>query len=199
MLKIEWDGKKLEEVIKNYPGNYTILDYWIPLWVYVDDLEISGLKEIPGGDVTHIITFLPELLSIIQLFDPEKLDKRDFIYERNANENLITGGGFRFMVDHDETTDLLNINYTSKGIQEWRTITIPLKEYTEGVLLATREMISDIQRIAPEANRDDDGLHSLKKDYNTICGWYEERYHEPPEEKYVIPNRFYRKTNPPYS
>jgi hypothetical protein len=190
MLRIEWDRVNLENQMKSWKG-ISILDYWIPLWVYIDDIEISGLKGIPEGDVTHLITFLPELLSVIQLFDPEKLDKKDFIYERNVNENLITGGGFRFLVNHDETTDLLQINFISKGIQDWGTITIPLKEYTEGVLQATREIVLDIQRIAPEASVDDDGLLSLEKDYNMIRGWYEERYHEPVEEKYEIPNRFY--------
>nr|WP_321352129.1 hypothetical protein [uncultured Methanoregula sp.] len=191
MLRIEWDKKDLKEVINNYPGNYTILDYWIPLWVYIDDIEISGLKDIPGGDVTHIRSFFPEILSVIKIFDWGNLGRIEFSFNRmNPQENDVTGGGFKFALTYNNLEDKLTVSYTNKGITRWQKIEIPLKDYTEGALKAVNEIISDIEQIAPESSSDGE-LIWLKVNYNTIRGWYEERYHEPIEEKYVIPQRFF--------
>ncbi len=187
MLRIEWDKKSLEEVVHKYPGKHTILDYWIPLFVYVDTLEISGLKEIPEGDVTHISTFFPELLSIIQLFDPEKLKTAYPFNELGIQKNRVTGGGFELLFKFDEDLDSLTMYYSNKGIPESRSIKIPLKEYVEGVLHASKEILKDINIIAPEKYMDDSGVTSLQTSYYTVRRWYEERYHEPVEDKYQIP------------
>jgi hypothetical protein len=190
MLRIEWDKGFLENQIWLFRKSWTILDHWTPLFVYVNDVEISGLKDVLGGDISQILSFFSELMSIFMIIDPERLGKKEFIFSRRNNENLVTGGGFKFNVELDKKTDILKINYTNKGITEWRTIMIPLKEFAEGALSATKEVISDIERIAPERSADDDGLISLKMDYNTIRSWYEERYRAPVEVKYVIPKKF---------
>lgn len=196
MLRIEWDKEALEHQMRTFPHSFSILDYWVPLFVYVNDIEISGLKDIPGGDVSHLTSFFPELMSIFMIIDPERLGKEKFIYVRKNLDNQVTDyqvtgyGGFEFTVELDEKTDVLTINYTNKGITEWHTVTIPLKEFAEGALSATKEVISDVERIASDKSADDEFLISLKKDYNTIRNWYEERYEVPAENKYVIPERF---------
>jgi hypothetical protein len=194
MLRIEWDKGGLEwQINKWHNSYYTILDYGIPIFVYVDDIEISGLKEPPLGDVTYIITFFPELLAVIQIFDPE-LKKRYPFNEGGIQRNQVDGGGFEFTFDYDNKTDALTINYVTPRIpsrRDWHKITIPLKDYVEGVLRAAKEIIADFQRFEPEKSVDDDGVLSLQLEYNTIRQWYEERYHEPVEKKYVVPARFY--------
>ncbi|NMB79433.1 MAG: hypothetical protein GYA23_10120 [Methanomicrobiales archaeon] len=191
MFKIRWDKEKLKHELLNGYQSYSIMDHWIPVFVYVGEIEISGLKDIPGGDVTHILTFFSDTLSVIQLFDPEKLGQTDFVVGRKVRGNVVTGGGFEYSAVYDKITDCVTIQYKNKGITNWRTITMSLREYAEGVLAAAREIISDIRRIAPEKSADDDFLIGLEMDYNTIRSWYEERYHAPVEEKYVIPARFY--------
>ncbi|MDQ1254219.1 MAG: hypothetical protein QG646_3445 [Euryarchaeota archaeon] len=189
MLQIEWNKKVLEHEMRIAHHSLSIIDRWIPIFVYINDIEISGQEDIPEGDVSHLTSFFPELMSIFMIIDPERLGRKEFIYSRK-NDNRVTGGGFEFTVELDKKTDTLTINHTNRGIREWRTVTIPLKEFAEGALSATKEVISDIERISPYESADDD-LISLKMDYNTIRSWYEERYGVPVEVKYVIPERFY--------
>jgi len=188
MLRIEWDKKELETRIMSH-SSYSIMDQWIPVFVYIDNIEISGLKNIPNGDITHLISFFPNLMSIFQEIDPEKFGKIEFMKGPRTG-NLVEGGGFKFTVLLEKKTDVLTINYSNKGIREWQTITIPLKEFINGALYAANEIISDFQRIVPRESEDDEFLTTLKLYYNLIREWYEERYHESVEEKYVIPHEY---------
>lgn len=196
MFRIEWDKEFLENQMRISHHAFSILDYWTFLFVYVNDIDISGQEDIPERDVSHLTSFFPQMMSIFMIIDPERLGKEEFSYIRKNLDNRITdyrvaSGGFEFTVELDKKTDVLTINYKNRGIKEWRTVKIPLKEFAEGALSATKEIISDVERIAPEKSVDDSDLIALKMDYNIIRSWYEERYGVPVENKYMIPERFY--------
>jgi len=185
MLKIIWDKEELEHEITTYNPVVSALDVGVYLQMYIDEIEISGLENIPGRDITLIITFFPDLLSFIQLFD-NKLDL-DPSNPHKFLRNIVEGGEFKFKGVLDEEADILTLDYTNKGIKGWRSISIPFKGYIEGSLAATKEIISDVERIAQELCKNDEFLISLKDDCNLVRKWYEKRYNEQVEEKYQIP------------
>ncbi|MBN1432882.1 MAG: hypothetical protein JW931_08940 [Methanomicrobiaceae archaeon] len=191
MFRIVWDKADVEDGIKNYhPSDISIIDFWIPIYVYVDDVEISGLEKCPRGDVMYITEFFFDLLCVISLFDDSP--KIIFSYDHGKQENLVDGNSnFNFSLSLDEQSDILTLNYKSIGAKERRSINMPFKDYIEGSLAATREIISDIERLVPEYCKKDYGLFDLKSHWNLIRGWYEKRYNEPVEEKYSIPQEYY--------
>jgi hypothetical protein len=190
MFKIVWDKELLEEQIRKYPPSLSVLDYSTFISVYVDDVEISGLEKYPCGDVMHVLTFFFDLICVISLFDDSP--KIIFSYDHGKQENLVDGNSsFSFSLSIDEKSDILTLNYRSIGEKERRSITLPFKDYIKGALAATKEIISDVEGIAPEYCKKDTSIFDLKDYWNRICDWYEERYNEPVEEKYQIPKEYY--------
>jgi hypothetical protein len=190
MLRIVWDKKRLEHEIIKWPSNMTLMDHWIPLFVYIDEAEISGINEIPGGDITNIGSFFLNLMAVFKSIDPNNLGKTNFHFAYVNNENKVAGGGFEFFITFNEETDILAIKYNNRIKREYRIKTIPLKEFTGGVLMAVKEIIADLQRIDPDNSPNDEDIISLKIEYNTIRSWYEDRYKKTVENKYVIPDEY---------
>jgi hypothetical protein len=174
MFKVVWDKEAVENGIRSSEGDLFFLDFWVPIQVYADDVEISGLNEIPGGDISNVSSFFPNLLYVFQSMDPENLKDKNFCFGGNI-KNKVYGGGFDFYVNHDKNTDMVTIKYTNRAVKEFRVLQIPLRDYAEGVLYSTAKLIEEIMQVAPD-KKDDNSFHCLKNSYEIIQKWYRERY-----------------------
>jgi hypothetical protein len=71
MFKIEWDKEEVERKIRANEGDVGFLEFWTPVHVYVNSVDISGLDEAPRGDVTHFFNlFINIFLSSSILIPP---------------------------------------------------------------------------------------------------------------------------------
>lgn len=174
MFKVVWDNSAVERGIRSGEGDLYFLDFWVPIQVYADDVEISGLNEIQGGDISNVSLFFSNLLFVFQSIDPEKLGDKDFHFWSNV-KNKVSGGGFEFCVYHDRETDMLTIKYTNRAIKEFRILHIPLRDFAEGVLQSERELLDLILKVAPQY-KDDIAYLDLNRGYEILLKWYTERY-----------------------
>jgi hypothetical protein len=174
LFKIIWDKKKVEQNIRTGKGeSYDFLDFWVPIQVYVDNIEISGIKDTPEGGISNISIFFMSIMFVFQSIDPDKLRDENFCFWSNVN-NKVNGSSFTYFANLNKETDSLTLKYINR-VTRGSTIEIPLKDYTEGVLSATAELLEDIIKIAP-ARKDDDNFLCLKNGYETIREWFNERY-----------------------
>jgi len=178
MFKIEWDKEEVERKIHEKEGDVGFLDFWTPIHIYVNDVDISGLDEVPRGDVTQFFDIFVNILFIFKYIDPERLGEKSFSFGSNI-ENIVYGGGFNFYVFYTKQTDSLTIQYINFVHKEDRFLEIPLKDFAEGVLRSTKEVLEEVGEIDPKY-RNDVYYTSLKEDMETIRDWYMERFGENP-------------------
>lgn len=174
MFKIVWNKAEVHQIICSGGGSPYLLDFWVPIQVYIDDLEISGLNKIPGGDISHFWDFFSEILYVFASIDPERLDEKVFHYGSNV-KNRVSGGGFEFYVHYDTQTDTVLIQFRNRAGKEFQIREIPLQDFADGILSATAEVLEDISNEVPECVNEDSYL-SLREDMEVIRNWYQERY-----------------------
>ena len=104
--------------------------------------------------------------------------KKSFTFWSNV-ENEVFGGGFNFYVFYTKETDSLTIKYWNFVHKEGRFLEISLKDFAEGILRSTEEVLEEVGKIDPKY-RDDVYYISLKEDMETIRNWYIERFGESP-------------------
>jgi hypothetical protein len=146
----------------------------VPVQIFYDGIEITGLKQIPEGEITRVSSLFPNMLFVLRHIDSEKLGKHQFCYGSNIN-NEVSGGGFKFYVDYEKQTDMLTVKYTNRAIREFRSLQISLRDYVEGVLCSMNKFLESIIQTVPERKSDEYYL-GLEDDYNFIKKWYCERY-----------------------
>jgi len=174
LFKIVWNTTEVEREILSHENDYMFLSFWTPIEIYVNNVDITGLKEIPEGEITQFGDIFRNNLFLFRGLDLEKLHDKQFHFGSNI-DNEVSGGGFKYYIDLDKSTDVLTIRYTNRAIKEYRTLKIPLKDFAEGVLNSTKEMLDMVLKIAPE-KREDNNYLSIQMDYETILEWYRNRY-----------------------
>jgi hypothetical protein len=174
MFRIVWDKEDIERGIKSGTGEAGPLGFLTPIQVYANGVDISGLEEVPKGNITHFDGLFLEFFYIFHSIDPENLQEKQFHMSSNV-KNRVYGGGFDIYVYHDKESDILTLKYHNFMHPEYRTLDIPLKDFTEGILQSATEMLEEVLRVAPEFE-DDINYTVLKEDMKLIRSWYQERY-----------------------
>jgi hypothetical protein len=184
MLKIVWNRKELEDKIRLGEGERYTLDFWIPVQVFINGIDISGLEKNPRGDISQFYDLFVNFYYVFTTIDPERLANKEFGFASN-DEKRVSGGGFSFYVEHQKKTDLLSISYHNFNFEISnirKIISIPLKDFTKGLLISTKELLDELLSIDPKY-KDDEEYRILEEDMGIIRSWYLERYGEYPSVK----------------
>lgn len=175
-MKIDWDKEELERNVRSGEGEFRLLDFWVPIQVYIEGVDISGLDKVPRGDISQFDTLFLNIFFVFKSIDPEKLGDTEFCYIASC-KNEVFAGGFKFFVDYDKLTDFLAIKYINFVNKEFQFLNVPLKQFTEGFLLSTKKLLEEIENI-DAAYRGDEEFIILKDNMGVIFHWYKEKYGE---------------------
>ena len=178
MLKIEWDKNELRTKILSNEGDFRLLDFWMPINVYINNIDISGLELNPRGEITQFDDLFLNFFYIFKSIDPNNLSEKDFYYDFNE-ENCVSGGGFRFYVSSIKDQDIIEIKYHNFTfpIGEFHFTQILLKDFAKGLLVSTKELLDELISIDP-VHEDDEEYKILEENMGTLLTWYKGRYHE---------------------
>jgi len=186
MFKIVWNKKDVEQGIKSGTGEAGPLGFLTPIQVYVNGIDISGLDEVPNGNVTHFDGLFLEFFHVFHSIDPGNLQEEKFHMVSNV-KNRVYGGSFDLYVHHDKGSDILTLKYRNFVHPENRILEIPLQDFTDGLLQSAIEMLAEVLRVKPEFKEDIYYL-VLKEDMELVQNWYRGRYgtavQHPPLGKY---------------
>ena len=178
MLKTVWNKEEFKKNILSKKGEFRLLDFWMPVQVYVNNIDLSGLEFNPGGEITQIDDLFLNLFYIFKSIDPTKLSEKDFYYDFNE-ENCVSGGGFSIYAFLDQELDILRLKYYNFTfpLGEFHSTQILLKDFAKGLLLSTKELLDDLISINP-VYKDDEEYKILEENMETLGSWYKDRYHE---------------------
>lgn len=174
MLKIVWNKEELERNIRLEKGEFRLLNFWVPVQLYINGVDISGLDTVPKGDISQIDDLFLSIFFIFRSIDPEKLGDKEFNFI-GSFEDEVFAGGFKFYIDHDKQADSLTIRYSNFTHRKFQSISIPLKQFTEGFLLSTKELLEEVKSI-DSAYCSDEEIVILQDNMAIIRNLYKERY-----------------------
>ncbi len=174
MMQIVWNREELERNIRLEKGEFRLLDFWMPVQLYINGVDITGLDTVPGGDISRIDDLFLSIFFAFKSIDPEKLGDKEF-YFIGSFEDEVFAGGFKFYIDHDKQADNLTIRYSNFVHRKFQSISIPLKQFTEGFLLSTKELLEEVKSIDP-AYCSHEEIVILQDNMAIIRNWYKERY-----------------------
>lgn len=175
MLKIIWDKEIFARKIRSGEEKH-ILDFWMPVQIIVDGTDLTGLEENPKGEISQIFDAFVNLYYIFKLIDPGTFGNTNFNFESNV-ENEVSGGGFTWRMFPDIPGDLIRIKYHHFMLKpgEFRIINTSLREFAQGLLISTKEVLDDILAIDHGYQTEDEYI-ILVQNMNVIHQWYRNRY-----------------------
>jgi len=184
MFKIVWNKEDVEQGIRSGTGEAGPLGFLTPIQVYVNGIDISGLDEVPNGNVTHFDGLFLEFFYVFHSIDPDHLPEGKFHMASNV-ENRVYGGSFDLYVYYDKGSDILTLKYRNFVHPYYRILEIPLQDFTDGLLQSAIEMLAEVLRIEPEFKEDVNYL-ALKEDMELVQNWYWERYGRIVSDQFVV-------------
>jgi hypothetical protein len=173
MFRVVWDKQEIKKGICSNEGEHFFLDFNVPVQIYIDDVDITNHKEL-SWDTTNFWGLFLNLLYVFQSIDPEKLSGKQFCFRSNI-KNKVFGGRFEFYVDLDRTTDALTVRYSNQLIEEFCSLQLSLRDFSEGIISSESDILDFITMVAPEQTNDDSYL-CLRNSLAIVQEWYRERY-----------------------
>ena len=174
MLRIVWNKEDVKRGIQSGTVEAGPIGFLTPIQVYANGVDISGLEEVPKGNNTHFDGLFLEFFHIFHSIDPENLQEDNF-HHISSVKNRVDGGSFNLYIYYNEERDSLTLKYHNFVHPEYRILEIDLRDFVDGVLHSSIEMLEEVLQLAPEL-REDDNYIALKEDMEVIRDWYQERY-----------------------